>query len=51
MLQTDPLIAAWRNSAVSKVPPAELVMVTDFDGTLAHIVPDPTQSAAMRFKR
>jgi trehalose 6-phosphate phosphatase len=47
MLQTDRIVGAWRNSAVSKVPPAELVMVTDFDGTLADMVPDPTQSAAL----
>src|SRR5882672_5074319 len=47
MLQTDPIVGAWRNSAASKVPPAELVMVTDFDGTLADIVPDPSQSAAL----
>jgi trehalose 6-phosphate phosphatase len=47
MLQTDQFVGAWRNSAVSKVPPAELVLVTDFDGTLADIVPDPTLSAAL----
>ncbi|HYR49991.1 MAG TPA: trehalose-phosphatase [Candidatus Eisenbacteria bacterium] len=47
MLQTDRIVGAWRNSAVSKVPPAELVLVTDFDGTLAEIVPDPAQSAAL----
>ena len=44
---THDLAAAWRNSAVSAVPPDELVLVTDFDGTLADIVPDPTQAAAL----
>ena len=46
MLQTDELVGAWRNSPASKVPPSELVLVTDFDGTLAEIVPDPTQTVA-----
>jgi trehalose 6-phosphate phosphatase len=46
MLQTDELLGAWRNSPASKVPPSELVLVTDFDGTLAEIVPDPTQTVA-----
>src|SRR6202140_5106395 len=46
MLQTDELLGAWKSSPASKVPPSELVLVTDFDGTLAEIVPDPTQTVA-----
>src|ERR1700682_1764243 len=46
MLQTNELLGAWRNSPVAKVPPSEVVLVTDFDGTLADIVPDPTQTVA-----
>jgi trehalose 6-phosphate phosphatase len=46
MLQTHELLGAWRNSPVAKVPPSEVVLVTDFDGTLADIVPDPTQTVA-----
>ena len=46
MLQTGEIVAAWRNSAASSVPPSELVLVTDFDGTLADIVPDPAQTVA-----
>src|ERR1700694_3080226 len=46
MLQTDELLGAWRNSPVAKVPPSEVVLVTDFDGTLADIVPDPAQTVA-----
>jgi trehalose 6-phosphate phosphatase len=46
MLQTNELLGAWRNSPVAKVPPSEVVLVTDFDGTLADIVPDPAQTAA-----
>jgi trehalose 6-phosphate phosphatase len=44
---TDDIAAAWRNARVSGVPPDELVLITDFDGTLADIVPDPTQAVAL----
>src|SRR6202171_5500252 len=46
MLQTNELLGAWRNSPVAKVAPSEVVLVTDFDGTLADIVPDPAQTVA-----
>jgi trehalose 6-phosphate phosphatase len=46
MLQIERIAGAWRNSPVADVPPSELVLVTDFDGTLADIVPDPTETAA-----
>ena len=46
VLQTDEIVGAWRNSPVADVPPSELVLVTDFDGTLADIVPDPAETAA-----
>jgi trehalose 6-phosphate phosphatase len=46
MLQADELIGAWRNSPVAAVPPSEVVLVTDFDGTLADIVPDPALTVA-----
>src|ERR1700738_3232074 len=46
MLQTDELIEAWRKSPVAAVPPSEVVLVTDFDGTLAEIVDDPSQTVA-----
>mgnify|MGYP001281263502 CR=1 FL=1 len=46
MLQTDELLDAWRKSPVAAVPPSEVVLVTDFDGTLAEIVEDPAQTAA-----
>jgi trehalose 6-phosphate phosphatase len=46
MLQAGELIGAWRNSPVAAVPPSEVVLVTDFDGTLAEIVPDPAQTVA-----
>jgi trehalose 6-phosphate phosphatase len=46
VLQTDELLDAWRKSPVAAVPPSEVVLVTDFDGTLAEIVPDPAQTVA-----
>jgi trehalose 6-phosphate phosphatase len=46
VLETDELLGAWRNSPVAAVPPSEVVLVTDFDGTLADIVPDPAQTVA-----
>lgn len=46
MLKADELLGAWRSSLVAAVPPSEVVLVTDFDGTLADIVPDPAQSVA-----
>src|SRR3977135_2703837 len=46
MLQTPEIVSAWRNSPASSVPASELVLVTDFDGTLADIVPDPALTVA-----
>lgn len=46
MLETEELVSAWRNSPVAEVPPSEVVLVTDFDGTLADIVPDPAMTVA-----
>jgi trehalose 6-phosphate phosphatase len=46
VLETDELVGAWRNSHVAAVRPSEVVLVTDFDGTLADIVPDPAQTVA-----
>lgn len=37
----------WRRSPISTIRPDELMLVTDFDGTLAEIGPDPTRSFAL----
>jgi trehalose 6-phosphate phosphatase len=37
----------WHESPVSSVPPKRLVLVTDFDGTLADVVTDPLQAVAL----
>jgi len=34
----------WRRSPISSLRPRDLLLVTDFDGTLAEIAPDPTDS-------
>jgi trehalose 6-phosphate phosphatase len=46
VIRTTEITEAWEKSPVSKIPPGELILVTDFDGTLAEIVPDPSQAAA-----
>ena len=46
MVETGELVGAWRNSSVAAIAPSEVVLVTDFDGTLADIVPDPAQTVA-----
>lgn len=44
--QTEEIASAWLDSAPARVPPGELILVTDFDGTLAEVVPDPTAARA-----
>ncbi|MGA8922084.1 MAG: trehalose-phosphatase [Candidatus Dormiibacterota bacterium] len=45
-MKSQTIVEAWRDSAVAVVPPSELVLITDFDGTLADMVPDPAQAVA-----
>ena len=44
--ETQEITHVWRNSPASRVPPSELILVTDFDGTLAEIVQDPAAARA-----
>jgi trehalose 6-phosphate phosphatase len=46
VIRTNEIAEVWDKSPVSKIPPDELILVTDFDGTLAEIVPDPSQAEA-----
>jgi trehalose 6-phosphate phosphatase len=39
--------AVWRSSSLSAIQPGELLLVSDFDGTLAEIVPEPTLARAL----
>jgi trehalose 6-phosphate phosphatase len=41
-VQAGDIAAVWRGSALSSIRPDELLLVSDFDGTLAEIVPEPT---------
>src|SRR2546421_2936603 len=44
--EAQEIIHAWDRSPVAQVPPGELILVTDFDGTLAEIVQDPARTHA-----
>lgn len=44
--ETEDITHAWLESPASRVPPSELILVTDFDGTLADVVPDPAAAHA-----
>jgi len=44
--ETDEITHAWKHSPVARVPAGEVVLVTDFDGTLADIVQDPSAAKA-----
>src|SRR5690348_7564438 len=44
--ETEQITHAWKHSSVARVPPGEVVLVTDFDGTLADIVQDPSAARA-----
>ena len=41
------LASVWRDSPVSAIPPKELLLVSDFDGTLAEIVPEPNKAVGL----
>jgi len=45
--ELDEIAEVWRRSPIGTVPPNEVLLVTDFDGTLADIGPDPARSAAV----
>jgi trehalose 6-phosphate phosphatase len=41
-VQSSDIATVWRDSPLAALPPNELLLVSDFDGTLAEIVPEPT---------
>ena len=47
IVRTKEIAEVWYESPVSSVPSRELVLVTDFDGTLADVVSDPLQAVAL----
>jgi trehalose 6-phosphate phosphatase len=44
--ELDEITRAWERSLAAQVPPGELILVTDFDGTLAEVVQDPAAARA-----
>ena len=44
--ETEQITHAWHSSPASRIQPNELILVTDFDGTLAEIVQDPVAAHA-----
>jgi trehalose 6-phosphate phosphatase len=45
--ELEAISEVWRRSPVSSIPAQELMLVTDFDGTLAEIGPDPARTVAL----
>lgn len=45
--ELEDITVAWEGSPVAQVPPGEVILVTDFDGTLAEVVQDPAAARAM----
>src|SRR5258706_13205346 len=37
----------WASSAISRLAPSQVMLVTDFDGTLAEIVSDPVEAVIL----
>lgn len=44
MQTTEEFVGAWRQSSVARIEPSEVILVTDCDGTLADVVPDPSMT-------
>jgi trehalose 6-phosphate phosphatase len=44
--ELEEITRAWDKSPVADVPPGEVILVTDFDGTLADVVADPAAARA-----
>lgn len=44
--ELEEITRAWDRSPVADVPPSEVILVTDFDGTLADVVADPAAAHA-----
>ena len=44
--EAEEITRAWDESPVAQVPPGDVILVTDFDGTLADVVADPAAAHA-----
>src|SRR5260370_9215252 len=45
--ELEEIADVWRRSPVAAIPPREILLVTDFDGTLPAIGPDPSKTVAV----
>jgi trehalose 6-phosphate phosphatase len=46
-VQSREIANVWRSSSLSAILPNELLLVSDFDGTLSEIVPEPAQAIGL----
>jgi len=46
-VQSSDIATVWRTSPLSSIQPQELLLISDFDGTLADIVSEPTMAIAL----
>jgi trehalose 6-phosphate phosphatase len=46
-IQSIDIARVWRDSPVSAIPPKQVLLVSDFDGTLSEIVPEPAQAIGL----
>jgi trehalose 6-phosphate phosphatase len=46
-IQSMDIAEVWRDSPVSAVPPKQILLVSDFDGTLSEIVPEPSAAVGL----
>lgn len=46
-VQSRDIAEVWRASSLSAIQPKELLLVSDFDGTLSEIVPEPAQAIGL----
>jgi len=46
-IQSIDVAELWRDSPVSAVPPKQVLLVSDFDGTLSEIVPEPAKAVGL----
>jgi trehalose 6-phosphate phosphatase len=46
-VQSRDVAEVWRSSSLSAIQPKQLLLVSDFDGTLSEIVPEPAQAVGL----
>jgi trehalose 6-phosphate phosphatase len=46
-IQSIDVAEVWRDSPVAAIPPKQVLLVSDFDGTLSEIVPEPAKAVGL----